>query len=312
MNTLTLPALNGRLPLGFLSALGVLRLLDKYTDDSPRLSWCPQELTARLHTSRSSIQDVVNDLSAIVDSIPKDGVLPGVPINLPPPGAAPDKLRLPPAELQTYARNLTSTYDPEIDAWLTTLVTDLSLETGDESKRGSRVAISLMTAPSGKQSMRTMLEKPLEHLHNNKGYLKEALCRWRRVDGVTGEYLDHQVLFDAADSGTGKSTERGVPGATWLALMSFPLLRTTAIGAQRITTGWHLKPQQHPTLIYPLWTAPLDVYAVVALLEHPLMDQCIDGKLPRALQLLSVFKIVRACRRQVSGRKFAGVLAPIQ
>jgi hypothetical protein len=310
MNTLTLPALYGRLPLGFLSALGVLRLLDKYTDDSPRLSWCPQDLTARLHTNRSSIQDIVNDLIKIVDSIPDDGVLLGVPINFPPPGEAPDKLLLPPAKLQCYVKEFTPTPNPEIDAWLSSLLTDLSLDEPNR-EREARVAKSLMIALSGKQSTRTMLQKPLERLRDNKNYLKEALLGWRRVDSVTGEYLDHQVLFDAADSGEGESTERGVPGATWLALMSYPLLRTTALGKQPITTGWHYKPRQYRTLIYPLWTEPLDVYAVVALLEHPLMDECIDGKFPKGLQLLSVFDLVCARRQRVPGRKFEGVLTPV-
>ena len=305
MSVLTLPALDGRTPLGFLAALGLTRLLDVHTDDSPRLSWSTDDYAARLHTTRGSIDDVVADLRGIVDSIHTDGVLPGVPVNLPPPGEAPDQLRLPPVALRALASELAPEPDAEIDAWLGSLVTDLSL---DEKSRSD---ISMMAAPSGKQSMRTMLEKPLKLVREDPACISEALVGWRRRKGVSGEYLDHRVLFDAADSGAGKSEERGVPGATWLALMSYPLLRTTASGSEPITTGWHRQRRQPSLFVYPLWAAPLDCHAVTALLEHPMMQQCVRGELPAAAKVLSIFTVRRAQRRRIPGRTFAGVLGPV-
>lgn len=305
MTVLTLPALDGRTPLGFLAALGLTRLLDVHTDDSPRLSWSPEDYTAQLHTTRASIDAVVADLRNIVDSIPNDGVLPGVPVNLPPPGAAPDQLRLPPVALRALASELAPEPDAEVEAWLGSLVTDLSLD--DKS----RSDISMMAAPSGKQSMRTMLYFPLKLVREDPGCLAEALVGWRRRSGVSGEYLDHRVLFDGADSGAGKSEERGVPGATWLALMSYPLLRTTALGSEPITTGWHRQRRQPSLFVYPLWTVPLDRHAVTALLEHPMMQQCVRGEVPAAADVLSIFTVRRAQRRKIPGRTFAGVLGPV-
>jgi hypothetical protein len=305
MTILRLPALDGRTPLGFLAAAGLTRLLDVHTDDTPRLSWSPQDYTAQLHTTRGSIDAVVADLREIVDGIPTDGVLPGVPVNFPPPGAAPDKLRLPPVALAALANELAPEPDAEVEAWLGSLVTDLSL---DEK---SRADISMMAAPSGKQSMRTMLDFPLRLVRDDPTCLTEALVGWRRRPGVSGEYLDHRVLFDAADAGGGKSQERGVPGATWLALMSYPLLRTTAHGPEPITTGWHHRRRQLAVFVYPLWTAPLDRHAITALLEHPLTQQCIHGDLPDAANVLSIFTVQRAQRRRIPGRTFAGVLGPV-
>jgi hypothetical protein len=310
MTTLSLPALDGRTPLGFLAALGLTRLLDVYTDDTPRLSWSPRDCTAQLQTTRGSIEAVVTDLRNIVDGIPAGGVLPGVPANLPPPGAAPDQLRLPPDSLGVLAQDLAPEPDSEVEAWLGSLVTDLVLD--DKS----RCAISMMAAPSGRQSMRTMCEKPLSDVRKNPEYLTEALTAWRRYDGVTGEYLDHRVLFDAADSGSGsgagKSQERGVPGATWLALMSYPLLRTTALGSEHITTGWHRRARRQPPLfVYPLWTVPLDRHALSALLEHPTMLRCVSGELTDSAKVLSIFQVCRAQRRKIAGRTFAGVLGPV-
>lgn len=305
MNVLNLTALDGRTPLGFLAALGLTRLLDVHTDDSPRLSWSRDDYTAQLHTTRTSIESVVADLWAVVDGIPEGGVLPGVPTDLPPPGEAPDRLRLAPGDLRAMVNGLAPGPDPEVEAWLTSLVTDLSL---DDS---SRTDISMMTAPSGKQSMRTMLEKPLTLVRDHPEYLVEALLGWRRRSGTTGEYLDHRVLFDGADSGVGKSAERGVPGATWLALMCYPLLRTTALGAEPITTGWHRRGRAPSLFVYPLWTAPLDRHAMIALLEHPVMAQCLHGETPEATEALSVFLVSRAQRRRIPGRTFAGVLGPV-
>lgn len=305
MTTLTLPALDGRKALGFLAALGLTRLLDVYDGDTPRLAWSRDTRSAVLRTRHDTVDDLVGRIAEIVQSIPEDGVLPGVPATLPPPGAAPDRLRISPDALRDLATELGSDGNPEVDAWLTSLVTDLSCD-----DRG-RSDITLMAAPSGKQSMRTMLEKPLAEVRENSHRLHEALTGWRRYPGVTGEYLDHQVLFDAADSGDGASEERGVPGATWLALMSYPLLRTTAAGAEPITSGWHRQPRRPPMFLYPLWTAPLGCDAIIALLEHPLWDRCVDGILPSAASAFGVFAVHRFQRRRIPGRTFAGVLGPV-
>lgn len=305
MNTLSLPALDGRKALGFLAALGLTRLLEVYDGDVPKLAWTRDAVTAILRTRHRTVNDLADRLAEIALSIPQQGVLPGVPTELPPPGAAPDRLRVPPAALRELAARLAPEPDPEVEAWLTSLVTDLSL---DDKGRSD---VSLMAAPSGKQSMRTMLEQPLAKIRANPDCLREALVGWRRYPGVTGEYLDHQVLFDAADSGAGKSEERGVPGATWLALMSYPMLRTTATGTEPITSGWHRRPRTPPTFLYPLWTTPLGRDAIVALIEHPLWKLAVNGMLPDEAGALGVFAVRRFRRQRIPGRTFAGVLAPV-
>lgn len=306
MNTLRLPALDGRKALGFLAALGLTRLLEVHDGDTPRLSWTRDGCIAVLQTRYDNVELLADRLGAIAQSIPDKGVLPGVATEMPPPGAAPDRLRVPPIKLRELAMALAPDADAEVEAWLASLVTDLSLDDNGRSD------ISLMAAPSGKQSMRTMLEKPLAEVRDNPQCLHEALTGWRRCPGVTGEYLDHQVLFDAADSGAGESEERGVPGATWLALMSYPLFRTTAAGTEPITSGWHRGRRQRPTFVYPLWTAPLGCDGIVALVEHPLWERAVDGELPPQASALSVFAVQRFQRRRIPGRTFAGVLGPVR
>ena len=338
MNTIELPALSGDTPLGFLAALGLLRLLDMYTDDTPRLSWSPSNLTAQLHTTCIDIDDIVGRLQTIVENISTPSVLPGISVEFPPnpsakntasdiakstteentekkkkEGDAGDPLRLSPPKLRSFIETIAPEPDAEIEAWLTSLVTDISV---DEKGRSS---ISLMAAPSGRQTMYSMLstslvgqtsrEKSIPCIKDDpKRFFREALDAWQRYAGVTGEYLDHQVLYSAADSFDGQSSERGVPGATWLALMSFPLLRTTASGSQPVTTCWYRRTNRSPVFAYPLWDIPLDRYAITALLEHPLIRQHLDEDVPAELKVLSVFTVEHALRHLIPGRKSAGAL----
>jgi hypothetical protein len=308
MTALNLPALDGRSPLGFLAALGVLHLITENSSPQTRLAWSEQDCTATLVGGHDHIDDLVTDLNGIVGSIPTGGVLPGVRPDFPPPGAAPDKMRLHRPQLREYASWVSEHTGTAGERWMASLVTDLST---DKDNRGD---ISLFTAPAGRQSMRTMLEKPLDALQKNPDLLREALRGWRRHPGVTGEYLDHRALFDAVDAPDGTARMRGVPGATWLALMSYPLLRTTAVQGEPLSTGWQPSagPGSPRRLIYPLWSTPLDVAAVTALLQHPVLQGLYTGTPPTAARLLSIFLVCAAERRPTPGGKSAGVLTPIR
>ena len=304
---LRLPALDGRTPLGFLAAVGILRLLTEHHNIPAKLAWSTVDCTAELTGSRGGIDELVADLHAVVDTIPPGGVLPDLPANLPPLGEAPDKMRLPREQLAHLAQKVRAEGGDPAERWMASLVTDLSLD--DKA----RADISLYTAPSGKQSMRTMLEKPLRYVREHPDVLREAVVSWRRYPDVTGEYLDHRVLYDAADAPDGKSRERGVPGATWLALMAYPLFRTTAVHGKPSTTGWHYRTsrEQDRRLSYPLWTHPMDLCAARALLDHPLVAAAPLGRATERLTVLSIFMVCGANRRRVPGRNFAGVLTPL-
>lgn len=307
MSDVPLPALDGRTPLGFLAALGTLRLLTEHTARPVTLAWSTEDCTAVLSGTRGGIDEVVADLRAVVATIPDGGVLPGLPVDLPPPGEAPDRMRLARKPFRDLAQRVWQEAGEAGERWMASLVTDLSVD-----DKG-RADISLFTAPSGKQSMRTMLEKPLEIVRKQPEVLREALVSWRRHSGVTGEYLDHRVLFDAADAPDGNSRERGVPGATWLALMSYPVFRTTAVDGKPVTSGWQLPGgrESDRRLVYPLWSRPLDLHAVAALLHHPVLGDAVTGPPLAAARVLSIFQICAAQRRRIPGRTFAGVLAPV-
>ena len=107
---------------------------------------------------------------------------------------------------------------------------------------------------------------------------------------------------------------RGVPGATWLALMSYPLWTTTALRRRARTSGWHsvaVRRRSIQELRLPLWQDPLGPAGVKALVEHPALDGDLGEPLNQEIRLLGVFHICRARRHQSPGGKSAGILAPV-
>lgn len=322
MSEVRLPALTGSSPLGVLAAMGVLRLLSEFSEDAPQLRWDRVGLTAVLCSRRDRLDQVVADLQRIVEEIPEGSVLPGLSAGFPPPGAAPDELRVPQDRLPRYAAAWLDSRgrgeQEQVRSWLASLVTDLAVDS-----RQGRVAISQFTAPSGRQSMATMLAKPLEQVKRKPAYLRQALEGWRRVRGVTGEYLDHRAMWDATEDGGGATgSMRGVPGATWLALMSFPMLRTTAsVRGRPASSGWHTAThgrRRSDELRLPVWEQPLGPASVVALIEHPALapprrppGASRERDHERDLRALGVIHVCRARRRQPPGSKSAGVLTTV-
>lgn len=308
-----MPALDGRDPLGFLAALGSLRLLADHHDPATALSFDDQTAVARLHSTRlASLDDLVSTLVDIIGTIPHEGVIPAAPATFPASkvGVAADPMRVARDEFRTAADTLTGG-EPAAVRWLSALVTDLAADAK------GRVALTPYTAPAGQQSLRSFFTKPLDEVRKDPTTLiRQALTGWRRVDGYTGEYLDHRVVRGAADHPSGKSVEAGVPGATWLAITALPMLRLTGDGSNVGATGWYQVPgRRQQVMLWPLWRQPLDRHAVTALLEHRELrpDNGPDGITvnPAKWAPLGIFTVAAAARQPIEGRKSAGVLAPV-
>ncbi len=321
---LDLPALDGRLPLGFLAACGVQRILNSDGGPPVRLSWCPVRATARLGITgdrskgpdsplSADLDAVVTRLHDIAGGIGDDCLLPGGVPRFP--GAAPkgwprnDGMRVPRENFADSVADWRSQMADTADLWVPAMVTDQAVD-----NKGC-VAITPFAAPSGQQTFITMFDKTLRMVQQDRELLRQALIGWRRRDGVTGEYLDHHVLQSAADRSDGRSDERGVPGATWLALMALPRFPVWSDGATPLAGGWQSVGRRR-AVTWPLWQAPLDEDSVASLVAHPGMRLTAgaDGRLAcdiASLAPLSVFRVCAAERRQISGRTFAGVLTPI-
>ncbi|OUC97364.1 type I-G CRISPR-associated protein, Cas3-extension family [Streptosporangium minutum] len=319
MNTVDLPALDGRDPLGFLATLGLLRVLGEQV----RLSFSDTTGCAQIHGDFHDTDEIAGALRDIVEATDDDAALPALgpkfPLRPAPPSRAhgadkadeSDPMRvLRPA----YGEHLYARVEPLGSAaveWLSFLVTDLAVD------RAGRAALTPYMAPAGKQTVWTFFRKSLEVVRAEPSRLAEALTGWRRVDGFTGEYLDHRVLRSAADHPSGKSIPAGVPGATWLATQALPLLRVTGDGQNASATLWH-RHNRRAVMIWPLWRPALDAHAVQTLLDHPLLrptpsrqGRPVTVERKRLLPL-GVFDVYGAERQSIEGGKSAGVLVPIR
>ena len=350
MAAIELPALVGGKPLGFLAALGALRLLDERAasaraGDRVRLSWGGEYgAHAVVHHPRiTGLDELVDEVAAVVEAIPADAVLPGVPADFPPsadqrnPGG--DPMRVPREDFAGLCQ-LARDRGPESALWLRSIVTDMALDAKQ------RCALTPLMAPAGRQAVRSFFAAPLHAIRPDpRRYLREAFTQWRRQRGVTGEQLDHQSYLDAGESPDGKAYGYGVPGATWLATMALPLLFLTGDGRQRASTFWRRTPDGREIMLWPLWQPPIGVDAIKDMaslpnLGHPRLigrgrvvvprivqtagpqPHAFDGEPswdPTAaqpdqwdLERLGVIEVWAADRLRRTGIKHAGWLAPLE
>jgi hypothetical protein len=303
-----IPALDGRSPLGFLAALGLLNLLTDTTADPAGLSFSQSNGTAVVHSSMSSLDEVGQELAAIAAAAADDAAITGVDPRFPlRAGAHADPMRRLRGSYRELAAEIRHIDAHAAGYWLPHLLTDLAVD------NNGRAGLTPYAAPSGKQNMRTFFSKPLDEVRANPSRIHEALAGWRRVEGFTGEYLDHHVLNSAADDPLGRTAmESGVPGATWLATMALPMLRITGDGENIAATLWH-RTERRPVMIWPLWHQQLDLPAVQALIEHPCLIPTDPTPAVRrtAWPALGIFSVYGAERQHIPRRKFPGVLAPI-
>lgn len=322
MNRVKFPALVGESPLAILAAIGTLRLIHDFVDGDARLSWDPDDRAPVLHSRLASVDAVVEELTSIVLGMPKDVVVPGGPSTFPLERIGtkgPDPMRPAPGGMANLFETLAAgSCKSEIDTvavWIGSLVTDLAFKDSKSKKDEPKVSrVSQFISSAGQQTIATMLRKSHDSVRSHPEYLHQALVGWRRVPGVTGEYLDHRARWDSGEDGRGKAEMRGVPGATWLALMSYPLWMTTANGKRPRTSGWHSEPgggSLAEELRLPLWLEPLGPAAIIALIEHPELDRAWADMDQRWLHLTGVISVCRARRRKAHGEKAAGVLVPI-
>ncbi|SHE25632.1 MULTISPECIES: hypothetical protein [Actinomyces] len=321
MNQVKLPALVGESPLAILAAIGTLRLIHDFVDEGARLSWDPADRAPVLHSKLPSVDAVAEELAEIVAEMPDDVVVPGGPAGFPlerigTKGSDPMR-PLPGGMADLFATLTAGSCESEVDTvaiWMGSLVTDLVFRKPAKKGESPVGMVSQFIAGAGQQTIATMLEKSHESVRSHPEYLYQALAGWRRVEGVTGEYLDHRAIWSATDDPRGQNGKmRGVPGATWLALMSYPLWTTTAAGKQPRTSGWHTADRRRQELRLPLWQEPLGPAAIKALVEHPVLEGKGETKTldAAALRLLGIFHVCNAHRRQTDGGKSAGVLVPV-
>lgn len=313
LHVVEMPALDGRLPLGFLAGLGLLSVLGDLEIEA-RLSWSPVTATAIIHSQLQALDEVAGVLAEhVARADPKAaiaGVLPGFPLG----GAFGDPMKKTRQDFRALAEAL-ATADPRASAWLPHLVTDLAV---DGKGRG---VVSPMTAQDRNEGLAEFFGGPLAAVRKEPDRIREALAGWRRVPETKALMLDYQAMWYAADDPAGqRGQERGVPGAIWLATMSLGLLRLTGSSHSARATLWH-QLDARGVMLWPLWRLPLTMQAVQALIEHPAIvlaaqQNGLHGAPAVAVRngswrCLGVIGVYAATRIRAEGQKSQRVLTPI-
>ncbi len=314
MTRLVLPALRGDDTLGFLAALGLLELCDSGLHVPVRLGWEGPGGAAMLEAPYDDVDALASAVGQFATALSAEGrLIPGTDVSLirPPlgtharramedPGSL-DPMRLPisPAIARFQAMQDAETSDAaRVDArWLTALVNQVAPAKRDASDR----RLTPLYSPSGQMTLHQLYRDALEAVESRPGLLHEALSGWRRYPGA-GANLDSRALVDAAEASRGKSANREVPGATWLALQSVPWFTQVGDGIRGETAGW-LYPRGGALLRWPIWRPLLDPEAVRVLLSHPMVTA--DVLAPETA-VLGVCAVAQAGRRALS--KSAGPL----
>jgi hypothetical protein len=313
VHAVEMPALDGRLPLGFLASLGLLVLLDDLALGA-RLSFSPVTAAAVIHSPLRTLDEVAQVLADYVTTTDEKMAIavvrPGFPLG----GGHGDPMKKTREQYRVLAATTAET-DPRAAAWLPHLATDLAI---DNQGRG---VVALITAQDRNEGLAEFFQGPLTDVRGEPGRIREALNSWRRVPGTKALMLDYQALWFAADDPAGQGRqERGVPGATWLATMSLRLLRLTGDGQTAHATLWH-QMGSRKMMLWPLWREPLGIQAVQALIEHPAIAPATqpDGKQSASdvavrtasWRRLGVMNVYAATRIRAEGQKSQRFLTPI-
>lgn len=197
-----LPALDGRNALGFLAALGLIRTLDAEGISPLGLSFSRRSAAACLHSPLTSAEEIADTLQGLIARSP-GAAIPGLDPRFPlPAGRNSDPMRQPREKYPGLVEEVRAVNEQAATGWLPYLLTDLAVDSQ------GRADLTPFCAPSGKQNLRTFFDKPLSAMRGEPSRLWEALTMWRRVDGFTGEYLDHHVINSAADDPGGRRRTR--------------------------------------------------------------------------------------------------------
>lgn len=297
-------ALIGTDPMGFLAALGVLRLVTTELGWPATLCWPAGPRNAAVLggcPAGYTIEEVVDAIAGIVDATKSAGrLVPGVD-GFPPwkpsneKGDAVNELSL----LDRIGLSVTANQRPSPFAeWLVAILS-LAAKDGASAKAGKkpngvedskrddledkkvkRDARNFTTAafvtPTGTVSLGGRLDKGLAS--SDSGRIREALCGWVRTEGELGNYFDQRAIRDNYMGSSQKDTPNaGVPGAAWLALMALPYLPVrTPLSGKAATVGFRRTRGKPTRMVWPVWSRPLTSETVGVLLDHPALTRIDD------------------------------------
>jgi hypothetical protein len=269
MIVLTLEGLEAHNPLGFLAALGLLRVLDHHAAATggapPRLGFVDHgRFVARLVTSHSLddvIDIVMRDAAAQADNRALQFAYDDAGNVVPPTtkGASHD-LKPPPAAAHALLDHAATAGPRTAElaaAWFSDLVKD----------RGGNTKPTAFHFTAGQQAFLDMVEELRQRL--TADHVREAvLGPWLNTSPLPSLSWDASVArMYALRAGNPSKEKRGsVPGANWLAVLGLAYFPVVARRGRLLTTGivggW-----KDSVFTWPVWSAAGESSAIASLLR---------------------------------------------
>ncbi len=270
MRPIPLSGLDGSNPLGFLAALGLLRVLDARSSatERPRLSWVDEgrwRPVLHLHDNAADpVEQVIEDLNSWRDA-PELGL------------HYTDKtgeeevydLKAPPGVFRAFAcraREAATPSNRRLADFAAAYATDVAVD-GTGSTKPTALHFT-----SGQQKFVEMVRDIAAGV--NAADIRETVTSWNYTSPLPVLRWDvaGERIYALSASDPSKQKAQGVPGANWLAFQALPLFPCFPVGRRVITTGF-LGSGNDFRFTWPLWAPPASLAALRSLLAMPGLDR---------------------------------------
>ena len=296
--------------LAFMALLGLLRTLDEARPDwRPRVSWTVDEppLRPRLHVAEevagnAIVEAAAEGMAVLVRHHDFNGL---------------SDLRLSPDEAARMLREAAGSDRYTADLWAA-LVSNAAIVR--DGKRVEPTPLCLMFGQGHQHFLSRLASVPREAMPpkrgsgRNKSEISETECLhealftpWQRPDATLSFRWDpdEDVRYalrarDPTDSKTKETTQHGANRLAAVGLSVLTVVPRYRFGKVRLVLlGGSREPDGGQTLDWPIWSEPISLAGIRALIGHPRLDH------PKTRIALGVVEIRRA--RRISFGKFMNV-----
>ncbi|WP_437571105.1 type I-G CRISPR-associated protein, Cas3-extension family [Sorangium sp. So ce542] len=295
MTELLLTGLDGKNPLAFLAALGVLNALaDRAKDGTPepRLVWRAGGTYRPAIVGGPDRGGLLDVLMQDRESFRGEAAIERLRYRKGGGGAEAHDLKPPPREFAKYLSRLVSDELRRSLAFAAAFATDVAVDNHGNTKP------TALHFTAGQQEFLRMVNELLRGVRVED--LEEALFGpWRYERPLPVLQWDNTSARDYAlrASDPSKDKKLGVPGADWLAFRGLPFVRVAPIGNRILTTGcsgeW-----KTGTFRWPIWTVPLSRSVIGSVLTSAEIFE-VDPRVLRARGIAIVLE--SAIRRSDQG-----------
>jgi len=319
---IAVPAIDGSTPLGFLAALGVLKVLDERNGkaSAPRLGWKLLDKWRPLYAGVDSFDDIVG---AVADDVDRWAASTVLAFRYPKREKAGIKLvgaaRPPVAILRHWLTDRLKNNDLQALEYMAAFTCETATEQADQKKQLSPDDLRGIGIEFDRQSTLAQVTQSTHFDFTSRNaqfleqveYVRRGLARELIADGLrsgvrvsSATTLDWDPTADAPAAIYTVGSAGLQPVVEWLAfrgLAFFPVVGRQ--GAVRTTSCRGRR--KDGSFVWPLWHTPIDLLAVSSLVRYPEIEK-LDADERRALGVEQVFRC--ALTKKADG--YTGMFAP--